>query len=77
MTKKEFTLDNAYDYNRSGPVRWIISHLLRYPFFPLAVIAAAILNNFAYGNIQVYVGRGFDLISSAGWTNSRSSRGRF
>jgi len=70
LTKKEFTLDDAYDYNRSGPVRWIISHLLRYPFFPLAVIAAAILNNFAYGNIQVYVGRGFDLISSAGWTNN-------
>ena len=70
MSKKEFTLDDAYPYNRSGPVRWIISHLLRYPFFPLAVIAAAILNNFAYGNIQVYVGRGFDLISSAGWTNN-------
>ncbi len=70
MSKKEFTLDDAYPYNRSGPVRWIISHLLRYPFFPLAVIAAAILNNFAYGNIQVYVGRGFDLISNAGWTNN-------
>jgi len=70
LSKKEFTLDDAYPYNRSGPVRWIISHLLRYPFFPLAVIAAAILNNFAYGNIQVYVGRGFDLISNAGWTNN-------
>ena len=70
MSKKEFTLDDAYPYNRSGPVRWIISHLLRYPFFPLAVIAAAILNNFAYSNIQVYVGRGFDLISNAGWTNN-------
>ncbi len=70
MSKREFTLDDAYPYNRSGPVRWIISHLLRYPLFPLAVIAAAILNNFAYGNIQVYVGRGFDLISSTGWTGN-------
>ena len=67
MSKKEFTLDDAYPYNRAGPVRWILSHLLRYPLFPLAMIVAAVLNNFAYGQIQVYIGQGFDLISGAGW----------
>ncbi|MCR4407636.1 MAG: ABC transporter ATP-binding protein/permease [Anaerolineae bacterium] len=67
MTKKEFRLENEYLYNRSGPVRWIISHMLRYPLFPLVTIVAAILNNLAYSYIQVFIGQGFDLIASSGW----------
>ncbi len=67
MTKKEFRPVNEYRYNRSGPVRWIVSHVMRYPFFPLATILAAILNNWAYSYRQVLIGRAFDLISSAGW----------
>lgn len=67
MTKREFRLENEYPYNRSGPLRWIISHLLRYPFFPLAMILAAIVNNLAYSNIQIFVGRGFDLITTPDW----------
>jgi len=68
LIKKEFRLEDEYRYNRSGPVRWIISHLMRYPLFPLAVILAAILNNGSYSYIQVFVGRGFDLISAPGWS---------
>ncbi len=48
-------------------MRWIISHLMRYPLFPLAGILAAVLNNGFYGFIQVFVGRGFDLIATPGW----------
>ncbi|MFP4344883.1 MAG: ABC transporter ATP-binding protein [Anaerolineales bacterium] len=68
MTRREFTLENEYPYDRSGPVRWILSHVWRYPFFPLGMVAAAVLNNLAYGQIQVLVGRGFDLIRTPGWT---------
>ena len=70
MTKREFSLDNAYTYNRSGPVRWILSHLMRYPQFPILMLLTAILNNLAYSNIQVFVGRGFDVITSSGWEPS-------
>ncbi len=66
MTKKEFRLENEYTYNRSGPVRWIISHVIRYPAFPLAVILLAILNNGFYSYRQIFIGQGFDLITSAG-----------
>ncbi|MBN1260227.1 MAG: ABC transporter ATP-binding protein [Anaerolineae bacterium] len=69
MAKKEFSLENEYPYNRSGPVRWIFSHLLRHPIYPLATLLVAILNNIAYSNIQVYIGRGFDLITSPNWEN--------
>jgi len=68
VTRREFRLDNEYRYNRSGPVRWIASHLLRYPVFPLLAIGFTILNNTFYSNIQVYVGRSFDVINTPGWS---------
>lgn len=67
MTKREFTLEDEYQYNRSGPVRWIVSHALRYPLFPLLILVAAVFNNFAYSYIQVLIGRAFDLIITSGW----------
>ncbi|MBN1889508.1 MAG: ABC transporter ATP-binding protein, partial [Thermoflexales bacterium] len=67
MTKREFTLENEYPYDRSGPVRWIVSHTLRYPLLPLAVLLASILNNICYSTIQVLIGRGFDLVASSAW----------
>ena len=67
MTKREFRLEDETHYNRSGPVRWIISHALRYPLFPLATVLAAVLNNAFHSNIHVFVGRVFDLIITPGW----------
>jgi ATP-binding cassette subfamily B protein len=32
----EFTIKNTYRYNRSSPLRWILSHVWRYKFFMLA-----------------------------------------
>ena len=70
MSKREFTLENEYRYNREKPVRWIISHMMRYPLFPLILIVSAILNNTAYSYIQVFVGQGFDVITTPGWTSA-------
>ena len=67
MTKREFTLEDEYQYNHSGPVRWIVSHAIRYPLFPLLMLLAAVFNNFAYSYIQVLIGRAFDLITTPGW----------
>ena len=67
MSKREFRLENEYEYNRRGPVRWINSHLWRYPWLPVAVLVTAVFNNFAYSYIQVIIGKGFDLITSATW----------
>ena len=54
VTKREFTIENEYVYNRTGPVRWIVSHVLRYPLLPSAMVVMAILNNLAYSYIQVF-----------------------
>jgi len=70
VEKREFTVVDEYHYNRSGPVRWIISHVMRYPLLPLASVAATLLNNLAYSYIQIFVGRGFDLVARPGWRTS-------
>jgi ATP-binding cassette subfamily B protein len=67
LTKREFRLENEYHYNRSGPVRWIISHAMRYPLFPLAMLLAAAFNNLFYSYVQVFIGQGFTLITTPGW----------
>ncbi|MBN2001856.1 MAG: ABC transporter ATP-binding protein [Anaerolineae bacterium] len=69
MTKREFKLENEYPYNRTGPVKWIVSHMMRYPLFPLLLLASAIVNNTAYSYVQIYVGRAFDVITTPGWTS--------
>jgi len=51
LAKREFRLEKEYHYNRSRPVRWIISHMMRYPVFPLAVIVTAVLNNWSYSRL--------------------------
>ncbi len=67
MSKREFRLENEYAYNRSGPKRWILSHTFRYPWLPVLVTVAAVVNNFAHSYIQVFIGRAFDIITSASW----------
>jgi len=74
MSNKEFRLANEYRYDRTGPVRWIISHLVRYPQFPLAALLAAIFNNLFYSYIQIYIGRAFDLLTTPGWATAALAR---
>ena len=50
-----------------GPVRWILSHLLRYPHLPLIMAVTAVANNIVYSYIQIFIGQAFDLISASGF----------
>jgi ATP-binding cassette subfamily B protein len=69
LSKREFRLAREYRFNRSGPVRWIISHTMRYPVLPLVALLTAILNNYAYSYRQILIGRAFDLITAPTWQN--------
>lgn len=68
MTNREFRLENEKQYDRTGPVRWIASHLSHYAWLPAAALLAAVVNNFAASYIQVIIGRGFDLLNTPDWT---------
>jgi ATP-binding cassette subfamily B protein len=70
MSKREFRLENEYHYNRSQPVRWIVSHVLRYPLLPLAAFLAAVLVSVVNSTTQILIGRAFDLIVQPVWETS-------
>ena len=70
MVNKEFRLEDEKQFNRTGPVKWIASHLAQYPWLPVAAIIATVFNNFAASYIQVLIGRGFDVINQSAWANA-------
>ncbi len=65
--RREFRPQQEYLYDRRSPARWVASHTLRYPLLALLMVAASVVNNTAYGNISVYVGKSFDRIITPGW----------
>jgi ATP-binding cassette subfamily B protein len=58
--KREFSIPDEHWYNRSGPVRWIISHLLRYPHFLASFLLAATLTNVLFSAVPRLTGVAFD-----------------
>jgi ATP-binding cassette subfamily B protein len=67
VDKSEFQVANEFKYRRGGAVRWILSHVMRYPHLPLIIFISAIASNYTYSTIQVFVGKAFDVISTAGF----------
>ncbi len=67
ISKREFTISNEYPYNRTRPIRWVVSHVLRYPLLPLSMVIMAVFNNLFFGTIQIFVGHAFDLITQPDW----------
>jgi ATP-binding cassette subfamily B protein len=58
--KREFSVADEHVYNRSGPIRWIISHLLRYPHFLASFLLAATLTNVLFSAVPRLTGMAFD-----------------
>jgi ATP-binding cassette subfamily B protein len=67
MANREFQDEKEFRYKRKSPFRWIFSHLWRYPLLPLLLIFSTVVNNLAYSNIQLFVGKAFDVISMSGF----------
>lgn len=60
--KSEFQVEDDVHYDRSGPVRWIFSHLLRYKRYVVSFLAAATLTNVLISALAPLTGRAFDLV---------------
>jgi ATP-binding cassette subfamily B protein len=58
--KREFSVADEYQYDRSTPVRWVISHLVRYKIFLVSFILASILANVLFAAVPVITGLAFD-----------------
>ncbi len=65
----EFRSGEEVRYDLRGPKRWILSHLLRYPWLPALAALFAILNNIGYSGWQYAIGKTFGLLSTPSWTD--------
>jgi ATP-binding cassette subfamily B protein len=63
--KREFSVEDEHVYNRSGPARWIISHLVRYPYLLASFLIAATLTNVFFSMIPRLTGLAFDEVLQA------------
>jgi ATP-binding cassette, subfamily B, bacterial len=64
LSKREFTVANEYHYNRSGPVRWILSHILRYKRFIASFLLGTVMANTLISSIAVFTGLAFNAVLS-------------
>lgn len=60
QANREFSVANEARYNRSGPIRWIFSHLFRYPLLMLTFIICAALTNVLFSALPRLIGMAFD-----------------
>jgi ATP-binding cassette, subfamily B, bacterial len=60
LPKREFSVADEHPYNRTGPLRWILSHLLRYPHLLASFLFAATLTNVLFSAIPRLTGVAFD-----------------
>src|SRR6188474_2171973 len=60
QSKREFSVADEHIYNRASPARWIISHLLRYPYLLVSFLLAATLTNVLFSTVPRLTGLAFD-----------------
>ena len=57
--KREFSVDGAVVYNRTSPVRWILSHLFQYKRFVISFLAASTLAALLFSAVPALIGQAF------------------
>src|SRR3989440_3047358 len=62
LSKREFTITDEYQYNHSSPVRWIISHVLRYKRYIASFMLASIVTNILYAFVPLLTGMAFNAV---------------
>ncbi len=62
MLKREFTVADEFQYNRSSPARWVISHLARYKFLILCYLLSAVAANILNSSLQLFIGNAFNVV---------------
>ncbi|MCY3798256.1 MAG: ABC transporter ATP-binding protein [Chloroflexi bacterium] len=64
--KSEFSVVGLREYNRSGPVRWIISHCFEHKLYFFVGLVGFALTYTAFSGARVMFGRGAELIIEGG-----------
>ncbi|MDH3675354.1 MAG: ABC transporter transmembrane domain-containing protein, partial [Anaerolineae bacterium] len=65
-TMAEFTVTRTWEPDHRSPARWLLSHALRYKIYILGVIIGAFGNAIGAGLVAIYIGRGFEVMTTSG-----------
>jgi ATP-binding cassette subfamily B protein len=74
LSKREFTIANEYHYDRSSPIRWIISHLLRNKPYMASFMLASIITNTLYASVPIFTGIAFNAVLQGTYGTSQLFR---
>jgi len=67
MNRREFTVANEYTYDHRSPLRWLASHIVRYPVLLITFLLTTVGMAGAQSMSALMVGRAFDtVIENAG-----------
>ena len=58
----EFTIPREYPTNRSSPVRWIVSHAIRYWYLLLSMLGGAFGNAALAAVVPIFIGQAFNAV---------------
>ncbi|HEX9058148.1 MAG TPA: ABC transporter ATP-binding protein [Ktedonobacterales bacterium] len=64
-SNREFRVADEYHYNRRGPFRWIVSHVLRYKLFVASFILGTLATQALNSVIPVLTGQAFNVVLRA------------
>ena len=64
MSVSEFAVTQTWHSDRRGPVRWIVSHVLRHKLFILGVLFGAFSNAALAAAVPILVGQAFDVVAA-------------
>lgn len=62
MSRREFTIANEYQYDHRSPIRWLSSHILRYPLLLITFLVTTVGMASSQSLSAVMVGRAFDTV---------------
>jgi ATP-binding cassette, subfamily B, bacterial len=63
LAKSEFTIAGTHAFDRSGPKRWIVSHVLRYKLILAVFVCGTILANILNSVIPTLIGQAFNIVT--------------
>jgi ATP-binding cassette subfamily B protein len=65
MTVSEFAISQTWQSDRRGPVRWIVSHVLRNRVYILIMLLGAIGNAALAAAMPIFIGQAFDAVTAS------------
>lgn len=69
ISQREFTVANEHVYDRRTPLRWIGTHVFRYPVLPVVFLITVVGMAVSQSLGAVFVGRAFDVLLGGGSAN--------